>query len=253
MATPRRSPPTRARREEQRRVLLSALEHIGRAKKPALAIFDLDSTLLDNRPRQARLLREFGARAGSAALAACQPYDVDGWDLRVAMRNAGLAPAEAERLFPAAKAYWRDRFFTSEYCVDDDPLPGTRDFLGRVLSAGGTIVYVTGRDTTMGPGTVECFRRHRFPIPGEGPVDLLLKPALHMGDDSWKEQAHARLRILGTVAAAFDNEPAHINAYHHAFPDAYIVHLDTDHSGRPIPVAESIPSVADFLIEEAGV
>ena len=31
-----------------------------------VVVFDLDSTLLDNRPRQARILREFGAQNGIA-------------------------------------------------------------------------------------------------------------------------------------------------------------------------------------------
>ena len=41
-----------------------------RALPGAVVVFDLDSTLLDNRPRQARILREFGAARGIPALAA---------------------------------------------------------------------------------------------------------------------------------------------------------------------------------------
>jgi hypothetical protein len=249
MATPRRSPPTRARREEQARILTAALDAVRRAARPALAIFDLDSTLLDNRPRQARILREFGGAISNPALIGCRAEHVDGWDLKVAMRNAGLSAAEAERLYGAAKNYWRERFFTSEYCVDDDPIDGAADFLSRTLAAGGKVVYVTGRQEEMRAGSVESFKRHGYPIPDGARVDFLLKPYLEMSDDLWKETAHKKLREMGQVAAAFDNEPAHINAYVGSFPECYAVHLDTDNSGRPIRVLDAIPSVADFVIE----
>ena len=43
-----------------------------RAMPGAVVVFDLDSTLLDNKPRQARILREFGTAHGIAALAAAR-------------------------------------------------------------------------------------------------------------------------------------------------------------------------------------
>ena len=48
------------------------------------------------------------------------------------------------------------------------------------------------------------------------------------------------------MVAAFDNEPAHINGYREAFPDAFCVHLATDHSMRDIPLADGILSISDF-------
>jgi hypothetical protein len=51
------------------------------------------------------------------------------------------------------------------------------------------------------------------------------------------------------VVAAFDNEPAHVNLYARAWPLALCVHLDTDHSGRPIEVLERVPSIRDFRRE----
>src|SRR5689334_7249722 len=89
-----------------------------------VVVFDLDSTLLDNRPRQARILREFGVAQNLPALAAAGPEHWDGWDLRVAMINAGLVQADVERWAEPAKEFWRARFFTSEYCAIDDAIPG---------------------------------------------------------------------------------------------------------------------------------
>jgi hypothetical protein len=67
-----------------------------------------------------------------------------------------------------------------------------------------------------------------------------------MKDDTWKSEGQRQLSAFGTVAAAFDNEPSHINLYAQAFPEAVVVHLDTDHSGRPTQVFEEIPSIANF-------
>jgi len=51
------------------------------------------------------------------------------------------------------------------------------------------------------------------------------------------------------VACAFDNEPTHVNAYKRSFPEAAVVHLDTDHSRRPVEVLPEIPSIHDFVME----
>jgi len=48
------------------------------------------------------------------------------------------------------------------------------------------------------------------------------------------------------VVAVFDNEPTHVNDYRRRFPEATVVHLATDHSGRPVALLEGILSVPDF-------
>jgi hypothetical protein len=67
-----------------------------------------------------------------------------------------------------------------------------------------------------------------------------------LSDDDWKTEAYARLKELGGVVAVFDNEPTHVNGYRAAFPEATIVHLATDDSGRNVPLAEGIISIRDF-------
>ena len=73
-----------------------------------------------------------------------------------------------------------------------------------------------------------------------------MNPHAGLDDDGWKALAREELARLGPVVAAFDNEPAHVNAYADAWPDALCVHLDTDHSGRPVEVLRRVPSVLDF-------
>ena len=40
-----------------------------------------------------------------------------------------------------------------------------------------------------------------------------------------------------------------MNAYKRSFPDAVVVHLDTDHSRRPVNVLPEVPSIHDFVME----
>ena len=251
----------RAELGEQAQILRSVLTAIGHpeGRGARAVVFDLDSTLLDNRPRQARIVREFGARFHEPRLADCLPESIVSWDLRDTALLAGYTREQAEALIPALKEFWRARFFTSEYCADDVAIAGAAKFLRAALVAGARIFYVTGRHVGMGDGTIESFRRAGFPLPewpcGPGqrehdaPVQLWLKPDPDGDDDLWKERCHGALAAQGGIAAAFDNEPTHVNGYRRSFPLVRAVHLATDHSGRPVPLLEGIPSIANFELE----
>jgi hypothetical protein len=216
-----------------------------RALPDAVVVFDLDSTLLDNKPRQARILREFGAAHGIPALAAARTEHWVDWSITHAMANAGLDADEVARWGEQAKQFWRERFFTSEYCRDDEPIAGAKDYLAAITAAGGFIAYCTGRHEPMRAGTVDNFTRLGYPLPGPR-VQLLMKPVFELSDDDWKTEAYARLKQLGGVVGVFDNEPTHINGYRAGFPEATVVHLATDDSGRPVPLAEGVVSIRDF-------
>jgi len=247
----------RAIEGEKTRILQGALDAV--RPESVAAAFDLDGTLLSNKPRQARIVRDFGRERGIELLTRCTPGLIVSWDLRDTMRLCGLAPEQIEALHEDLSRYWLDRFFTSEYCKEDEPVPGARDYLERVARRGGHILYVTGRHAGMEAGTLAAFRRAGFPLPDivaptapptAAPVQLWLKPLLADDDDRWKEMCHERLADLRGIACAFDNEPTHVNGYKRRFPDAYVVHLDTDYSPRPVEVLPSIPSIADFRIDE---
>lgn len=230
-------------------VLQGVLARAAELGPKAVLAFDLDSTLFDNLPRQARIVREYGETHQLPALLACKPaHFTGGWDLRVPLTNLGLTADEAEALFPQLKSYWAERFFTSEYCVDDIAIEGAADFTHRVVATGAKLAYVTGRQESMREGSVACMRREGLVIPDDQQVFLIMKPTLEEDDDAFKRVAHARLRELGEVIAAFDNEPTHVNDYRRVFPDAASIHLATDHSGRSIVPLEDIISVPHFGI-----
>jgi hypothetical protein len=231
----------RARPGAQASILETVLARAAAAAPRGVVVFDLDSTLLDNRPRQARILAEYGAQAGLGALAAIRAEHVVGWDLAEAMRQAGVTPLDVARHLLPARRFWSRRFFTSEYCREDLPVAGAAAFVRALVAA-----YVTGRPGRMEAGTLDSFRAHGFPAPDGQRTLLLMKPEAPLGDDEWKSLAAARVARLGPVVAAFDNEPAHVNGYAMAWPEATCVHLDTDHSARPIEVLPQVPSIADF-------
>ena len=212
----------------------------------AIAVFDLDSTLLNNHPRQIRIMREFARDRGIDQLEHIDAHHLAGWDAVAAMTNAGLPRERAEELEPDYKDFWRERFFTSHYCSVDTPTAGATGYVRRILDAGGRLYYVTGRHEPMRSGTVESFERGGFPLPDGERVQLHMKPTLEEDDDDYKARTHRELERAGRVVAAFDNEPVHINDYQRSFSDAVVVHLATDHSLRPVRVADGIPSIRDF-------
>lgn len=232
--------------DETRVLLTKIIDRARELKRRAILVFDLDSTLMDNRPRQAMIVREYGERHGIAALAANTPDHWEGWDLRIAMRNAGLDPDEIEAHHEPCRTYWRERFFTSEYCAHDIPIAGSPEYVRAAVGAGAQVFYVTGRWEGMRKGTVESFRAPQLPLPDGDAIRLVMKPTLEEHDDDFKDRTYQALRKAGAVVAAFDNEPTHINGYRDAFPDADSVHLATDCSLRGIRVRPDIPSIRDF-------
>lgn len=230
--------------EEARALLARVLQAAGLPS--AAIVFDLDSTLLDNSPRQARIMREYGSEVGIEALTTVGPEQWSGWDHRIPMRRVGLSDREVDAHAARFKDYWRERFFTSEYCTEDRPIAGASDYVNAVVGTGAIICYVTGRHEPMRAGSVASFEAAGFPIPNATSVHLIMKPKLSESDDAYKLRTYEALHEIGQVAAAFDNEPAHINGYRRAFPEAIAVHLATDHSMRDIKVADGIVSIRDF-------
>jgi hypothetical protein len=209
-------------------------------------VFDLDSTLLDNRPRQATIVREFGSSIGEPDFTRVLPAHFEGWDLRVAARNAGVPAALIESKYAELRRFWRDRFFTSPYCRFDVVVPGATEFVAEV-SRLGRVIYLTGRPPEMHAGTEESLIRLGFPAPGVGSTVLLLKVDPEMHDDLWKTKAVELANLHGPVVAAFDNEPTHINGYRRAWPEALCIRLATDHSGRPVTLDPGIVEVSSFV------
>ena len=215
-------------------------------------VFDLDSTLLNNRPRNAQIMREFARHQGESKLSQARPEHFEDWSAENAMARIGLERSGIDRLLDSYLAFWQERFFSSEYCQYDDAIPGAADLVNAVAAGGGHVVYLTGRHEAMRQGSVLSLVNLGFPDPtgdrlGSG-VKLIMKESFDEPDDRFKKSAIEKLQHHQAVHAAFDNEPAHINSYKAAFPDAMCVHLLTDHSMRSIRILDGIVSILDFVV-----
>jgi hypothetical protein len=210
-------------------------------------VFDLDSTLLNNRPRNAQIMCEYGALHNEPALSRADASHFVNWDTRHSMTLAGLDEALITTHIDNYEDFWLQRFFTGEYCQYDIAVSGAVTFVGEIAQRGGTVCYLTGRDESMRAGRQASLEKLGFPVPGHTGVTLVMKTERGEADDKFKHEAMAQLVDTGGIAAAFDNEPTHINSYRQTFPAAVCVHLFTDHSMRQVPLLDGIYSINNFL------
>lgn len=234
---------------EWQSILGRVLADARRLGPKAVLAFDLDSTLLDNRPRQAALVQRYvRERGGVQALAS---FDVrhlhTGFDMREALLRQGLGTDEALRFLADFRPYWREHFFTSEACAADVPVRGAPEYVRHAFASGAQLAYVTARPEAMRPGTLDVLGRYGFPLPAER-VQLWMKTDATVSDDDFKRSTHRLLASRGQVLAAFDNEPTHANDYRASFPEATVVLLATGHSGRESTLAEGILAVPHFAV-----
>jgi len=215
--------------------------------KQCVVVFDLDSTLLDNRPRNAVIMKEFGELQKEPLLSFAAAEHFQDWSARNAMAAIGVPSHSIEHLTELYRPFWSKRFFTSEYCQHDISIPGAAGFATAVSEQGGAVCYLTGRHEGMRAGTQSSLQKLGFPIPESEGVTLLMKPDKVQSDDLFKVDTLQQLESLGPVCAAFDNEPTHINSYRTAFPNAVCVHLLTDHSMREVKLLSGIMSILNFV------
>lgn len=251
MADPSRPPAARfPLHPSAQDVLASVLAAAEQGGPTGVVAFDLDSTLLDNRPRQAAIVRQFAAQEGLHTLTAFEARHLHtGFDLREALERAGLDRELVARWMPAFRAQWLQRFFTSDACLEDIPVPGAPAYATRVHATGVQLVYLTARPERMRPGTLEVLGRFGFPLPGGG-VQLWMKPDdTSVSDEDFKRSTHHALTAVGQLVAAFDNEPGHANDFRATFPGAMVVLLATGHSGRVGVLAEGIAVIPDLTFQ----
>lgn len=216
--------------------------------RTSVVVFDLDGTLMDNRPRTTTILRELGLAwrerepAASAKLEAAQSGDL-AYLLTDTLARLGVTRTELVR---DAEIFWRERFFTDGYLSHDVEVAGASAFARACYEAGAILVYFTGRDLPlMGLGSFASLRDLGFPIGVPG-TELVLKPDANMPDEAFKRMSGPDLGRVGRVVAIFDNEPGNCNVLGQHFPDAATVLLDTQHLPGAPPLAPAIHVISDF-------
>lgn len=238
--------------EAQRTFLRGLIERVATARRgprPPVVVFDLDGTLLDNRPRTVAILREVASvwetsRPESSRILASVEVESIVYGLADSLAPVGVTD---EAMVAEAQTHWRERFFTDEMLRHDVPVEGAAAFVRAVYDAGAIIVYLTGRDLpNMSLGSWQSLRDHGFPIGVIG-TELVCKPAFEVSDEIFKRSQAPLLDRLGEVIASFDNEPGNCNLFLRAHPSAASVLLDTQHSNHAPPVESGVVVIRDFL------
>jgi hypothetical protein len=215
---------------------------------PPVVVFDLDGTLMDNRPRVVAILHELAEewRAKHPEAAdRCAKATVDhiGYGFIENLRKLGVTEAE---LHDTGLAFWRARFFADPHIRHDIEVRGAREYAHACYKAGATVVYFTGRDLpNMALGSFASLRDLGFPIGLVG-TELVTKPAFEVPDTEFKKAVAPEFRRIGEVIAFFDNESANCNLFIDAHPECTAVFLDTQCSPNPPPLDPRVHVVGTF-------
>ncbi|HHO53801.1 MAG TPA: hypothetical protein ENK18_23740 [Deltaproteobacteria bacterium] len=225
--------------------VIDAVALQAREGRLGIVVLDLDSTAIDTRPRQHRILRDFAAGHGDLQLSELVeqiPEAELGYRIEAPLERRGYTDAAS---LAALHAFWGACFFTDAYCVHDRANPGAAAFARRVFGAGGLVYYLTGRPEQMAQGTLQVLCREGFPILS-GRAVLHMKPDVGLGDHGFKRGAMKEIgRLGGRVVATFENEPAHAAAFLEAFPRAVhflVGDIRSPQAPEPHPGLVAIPS-----------
>ena len=216
-------------------------QRIDRARsdgRTAIALLDVDLTLVDNAPRNRAIWSDWAHSvrgrwdgADEAMVAAQTMPMVFG-----VMDNLRTLGVTSQELLDDGLRFWLKAFFSDDYCRRDTPLPGAVKAVLALRAADVTIAYVTARTANMVPGTVSSMGKMGFPIGVSGTI-LATKPNHDMKDNEHKASTCEWLSGLGEAVLCADNEPAHVNTMHARFPHALSVLVDTRCSPNPPPLA----------------
>lgn len=234
------------RSSAQDALLDAAVERAAALGDGAVAVFDLDGCLFDNRPRQVQILRIWGARNDVVELGALQVEHIQSWSMTDTLVRMGLHRERAAEIAQRARPFWERWFFDDAYVSHDRVLPGAPRFVRRIASTRARVIYLTGRLSSQRPSTLLNLRRHGFPVDDAGSC-LVTKADPEQGDRAFKREAFERIAELGEVVVSFDNEPGHVNHAHRRFPGAVVAWLATDHSPAAEPVLAELPGIHGFL------
>ena len=227
------------------------IDAVRAAGRLPVVVFDLDSTLFSTAPRNLRILQSYAAEHGGrwdglrSVVERLTPDDM-GWNVHEDLQRFGVDDHE---LLREVKQWWFERFFTDEWLLHDEPVPGAPQFALDCHARGALLYYLTGRHAGgMEIGTVRSLRQCGFPF-WRGRCVLHLKPSFEMADRAFKDDAVADIRSYqGEVVASFENEPGNANMFLKAFPGALHFLLETIHSPGAEPADATIVRTKDFVL-----
>jgi hypothetical protein len=204
-----------------------------------LAVFDLDSTLFDLKPRHQKILqrfyddpemqKRFSKECQILSTARFEPKD---WGISEALNRAGLDANTHSHFWSDIHDHWNYWFFHNHFLREDRPLPGAVEFVTRLENSGAEIMYLTGRDHgRMWEGTLASLTHWKFPVKNPA-TTIRLKPEPCMDDAKFKLKVLEKLANSYNRIYLFENEPVNLNLVKKCLPQVQLVFVDTVHSGR---------------------
>ena len=215
---------------EQDEVLAEVLERAGPGR---VVLFDLDSTLIDTRPRQVAILRAWAAREGVLELAGLQPEHIQSWDWAETLKRAGAPFPRIKDLAKRLRQPWSEGYWSDEALVHDLPMAGAPAYLRALHAKGATLAYV-GRRTSQEAGTQRSLERLGFPLGERARLVLDEVPeaksrkARKAAAQAARERSLASVAALGSVVAAFENEGHRVDDLRQRWPGSRVVHIISD-------------------------
>jgi hypothetical protein len=220
------------------------------AGRVPIVVFNIDGTILDNRPRSQAILRDFVAfnpdsNADVAdSIYALRPDSIDYYVVE-SFRQVGIRDLF---VLESALKFWADNFFSNRYVLLDMPIAGATAFIQQMHDSGALIVYISGRGrTTMLEGTMQALLRSGFPIATARTL-LVMKPQPRDNNTVFKTTAYNDISRMGRVVAAFENEPRDVNMMKRRWPNAQIVLIHSQHSREIEPLRRGIAAIEDFTV-----
>lgn len=240
---------SRAQQEEALHKVVERVKVLTAQGQSSSVIFDLDGTLYDNRPRTAFILREIAEQfcdkiPGLSRIAdQFTNLNLMEYSLHKTLKNFGI---EHELEIDFIQKEWEKRFFSDDHQQFDVPLPGAKQYVDLVHQAGGTIIYLTGRDMKrMLVGTTVSLRQYGLPVGIVGTM-IIQKQDLSESDESFKVSTVDYIRRLGSVVGIFENEPANINLLKNHFPESECFFVRTQHRDDAPEIRVSAEDIVDF-------
>lgn len=223
-----------------------------------LAVFDLDSTLFDVRPRILKIFKEFSELPEMISKYPVATQKLRGlknlshsYYIRDYIQEIGLQN-ESPQFFKEIYEYWRFRFFHNDYVMHDTPVPGAVDFVQKLLDRGVFISYLTGRDIPrMEFGTIESLKKWEFPLQPPQ-AELALKPHSSLEDSQFKRDYLLNVRSKTNHDIwFFENEPVNLQVVLRDCPHVSCVFFDSVHMGKA-EEPRHLPTIQSFHISTEG-
>ncbi len=231
--------------------LLKEVKEHAQTAKNVMAVFDLDSTLIEVGPRMTHILRDFAKvkQHLSKYPKECRvlerySHHQQDWGIEQVLERVGLVSSSFD-FFKDLMRFWRSKFFSNDYLHFDEPLPGAIEFLNELSTMGTHISYLTARESlSMRDGTIATLEKHRFPLT-EKNQNVFLKETNEKHDHEFKRDViKEMLESYGSIWF-FENEPINLRIVRETLPQVRLVYINTVHSGREAPPTE-LAIISDF-------